>query len=482
MIISRKLSLAGRQCFPVEVNLGDSTNQNMLFLLIVSVNPFTLFCVLRHSVTAMVYNGNMIFQKKSVLVFLLAISLIGGSISPFFVRAADDVDEIKDDINSLEKKLEREKKEKALLDSKLTGINQNLSATERAILQTQTAIDTTRNNLERKILEIRLLEQQIAEREEYLSEMVRELYSYGDNVMIAYLFAGQDDFSESFHAADGILPIGERLDGAVQDIRTDKDHVESERAKLEGMKQEHEGLLLVKSKQKQNLIVAKVDTQEDIEDQATIIKRLQKELSQLQGDLASLTGKSYNAKDIREAVEFASDKTGVPEGVLYGFLKKETNLGANTGQCTYDEVERVSIARYKKYGKKYQASINLLVKRKVLFGDIVKSLGYSKDKKVSCSPSAYIGQGGAMGVSQFMSDVWKGYESQIKSSTGHSKPDPWGLTDGVMAMALKLKRAGATSDKPAVIRSASIAYLGTFNKNYYEGIVYWSKNYKSLFK
>ena len=86
-----------------------------------------------------------------------------------------------------------------------------------------------------------------------------------------------------------------------------------------------------------------------------------------------------------------------------------------------------------------------------------------------------------MGVSQFMSDMWKGYESQIRSQTGNSKPDPWGLTDGVMAMALKLKKAGATSSKESAIRSASVNYLGAFNANYYNGIVYWSKNYKLLF-
>jgi len=196
-----------------------------------------------------------------------------------------------------------------------------------------------------------------------------------------------------------------------------------------------------------------------------------------------LSGKSYNAKDIREAVEFASKKTNVPVGVLYGFLKKETNIGVNTGQCTYKQVESVAIPRYKKYGSKYKNSIALLYTRKALFYDIVDTLGYSREKKVSCTPpsSAYIGQGGAMGVAQFMSDVWKGYESKITAMTGHKNPDPWNITDGVMAMALKLQRAGATSSKESVIRSASINYLGAFYKNYYEGIVYWSKNYKLLF-
>ena len=168
-------------------------------------------------------------------------------------------------------------------------------------------------------------------------------------------------------------------------------------------------------------------------------------------------------------------------------MKMETNLGANTGKCTYKEVESVSVSRYKvllKKNKNWQASIDLLYRRQGIFYDMMKDLGYSKDKKVSCSPAptSYIGQGGAMGIPQFMSDVWRGYEARITATTGHKNPDPWNLTDGVMAMALKLKGAGATSSKESVIKSASINYLGTFNNNYYSGIVYWSQNYKLLFK
>lgn len=422
--------------------------------------------------------------NRFFLVFLLVIALIGGGVFPLVTIAADSASDLQDKYDSLMKKLAKEQKDMALLDSKLTGINQNLSVTEKAIIATQAAIKTTRNNLERKILEIQLLQNEIDDKEQNLTNMLRELYSYGDNATVAYFFAGQDEFSDSFGAADALLPVGDRLGALVEDIRNQKITLENEKSSLEDMKQQHEQLLVVKSKQKQSLIVAQADTQSDIEDQATIIKRLKKELSQLQDDLASLTGKSYNAKDIKEAVEFASDKTGVPKGVLYGFLKQETNLGANTGQCTYDDVERVSVAGYKKYGKKYKASIDRLYSRWETFKDIVDNLGYRKDKKVSCTiafAKAGPNQGGAMGVSQFMSDTWLAYESRIKSQTGHGKPDPWDLTDGVMALALKVKAVGGTSDSASAIKKSTIAYYGVYSAGYYNNVLYWSKNYKSLF-
>jgi len=44
-------------------------------------------------------------------------------------------------------------------------------------------------------------------------------------------------------------------------------------------------------------------------------------------------------------------------------------------------------------------------------------------------------------------DTWLGYKSQIAAKTGHNPPDPWNLTDGVVGMAIKLAKGGATKKK-----------------------------------
>jgi membrane-bound lytic murein transglycosylase B len=290
----------------------------------------------------------------------------------------------------------------------------------------------------------------------------------------------EGSISRILDGSDYVGTVEDRVGDLIEKSLETKNRIERDREELSGVKKEKERLLIIQNSQKKGLLEDKRETQSDIAEKEATIEDLRKKLAELQSDLNILTGRSYDAKDIREAVEFASKETGVPKGVLYGFLKMETNLGANTGQCTYKEVEKVSVARYKKYGSKYKKSIDLLYKRRDIFYEIVKALDYSKDKKVSCSPN-YIGQGGAMGVAQFMSDTWRGYEAQIRAKTGHKNPDPWNLTDGVMALALKTRNAGATSDSASAIKKASINYLGAFNKGYYEGIVYWSKNYKVLF-
>lgn len=411
-----------------------------------------------------------ISKKIILLVFIIALTVVNFSSGTFFARADEEVDKAKKALEKTQEQLDKEQKE-------LQRSQANLSVTQGQINNTSSQLNKTKEEISRKESELENLEKRIELNKKTMVAYAQEMYM-NDSGISWTLSLSNVKFNEYFENFDQMLNVKEKFLIVAEEIRKDKEKTAIVKEELAEKKEEHEDLLVIKQAEKKEIVTDIVETQATIED-------LQKKLAELQSDLLKVTGTSYSAKNIQEAVEYASRKTGVPKGVLYGFLKMETNLGANTGQCTYKKVVEVALARYKsllKKNKKWQSSIDLLNKREDLFYDIVKDLGYSKDKKVSCSPSGYIGQGGAMGVSQFMSDVWKGYESQITANTGHKKPDPWNITDGVMAMAIKLRKAGATSDSSSAIKKASINYLGTFNNNYYSGIVYWAKNYKNLFK
>jgi peptidoglycan hydrolase CwlO-like protein len=414
-------------------------------------------------------------KETFFLVFFALLSVIFSVVPSVPVFAVDE-----GDVSDLEKKIQKELKEAAQIKGELQNINGAITTTVKVIKTTENVIKETEETISRKEAEIAKLEEDASRNKGILRDLVREAYYRDEEFTLPEILAEGDVF-RALNDPEKLLSVGDRINDTLFRIHSVQASVVTEKGSLEEAKEEKARLLVQKEREHRGLVSEKVETEDDLEEQLATIAELEEKLRELKSDLAKITGKSYDAKDIREAVEFASGKTGVPKGVLYGFLKMETNLGANTGQCTYKEVEKVAVARYKKYGKKYQKSIDLLYKRQKLFYALVDTLGYGKDKKVSCTPN-YIGQGGAMGVPQFMSDTWNGYESLIRSKTGHSKPDPWNLTDGVMAMALKLERAGATSDKTSVIKSASINYLGAFNANYYNGIVYWSKNYKKLFQ
>jgi len=396
------------------------------------------------------------------------------------VYAADSISEIENKKDDIEDEIKKEQKALEKKQQELSQIQGAVSSTQSVINKTQSVIKETASTISRKEEEIENLNNQIELKKAMLRSFLQELY-YNNSQPILNAVLTKNNLKDIFSSTDNLVTLEDKILSVSREIADTKAQVEQDKIELAETKKEHEEILDEKVDQKKELLSDKAVVAADVAEKEATIEELQAKLAELESDLSVLTGKSYNAKDIKDAVEYASKKTGVPKGVLYGFLKMETNLGANTGQCTYEQVEKVAVARYKKYGSKYKNSIALLYKRQSIFYDLVDDLGYSKNKKVSCSPSGYIGQGGAMGVPQFMSDVWNGYRSKITANTGHKTPDPWDLTDGVMAMALKLRSAGATSDSPAAIRKASINYLGTFYANYYNGIVYWSKNYKRLF-
>ncbi len=191
-----------------------------------------------------------------------------------------------------------------------------------------------------------------------------------------------------------------------------------------------------------------------------------------------------DATEIEKQAEFASQITGVRKDFLMGMLVVESDLGRNTGKCTYQEVREGAAADHSR-GRLSKQAWKTFLERKKIIQDIADDLGYDADKlKVSCNP-AYSGTGGAMGIPQFMPDTWMEYKDEIAKIVGTDNPDPWSARDGVLAMALKV------ADVPGVVehnvyaeRRASKMYLSGSTSSRYEWyaseIQYWSKNYQDL--
>ncbi|EKE11478.1 MAG: hypothetical protein ACD_15C00075G0005 [uncultured bacterium] len=405
--------------------------------------------------------------KQAVTIILIAFFAVWNFSDGFVVFASDDVEKTKDALESVEKKMKREQAELNASQSVYSKVTAQVGATKSLLNQTATEIS-------RKEAEIKNLNDQISLYKKVLTTYLQEMY-FGSGDDLIKLALSNGAVNDIFGMEDQNLNIKEKILALMEEINSSQDKLSEVKEDLSEKKQEHEKILQQK-KLEQGEIAS------DIQETQATIAELQKKFNELQGELNALLGTNYNAKDIKDAVSYASKKTGVSQGVLYGFLKQETNLGKNTGQCTYADVKKVSIAGYKKYGKKYQASIDRLYHREKLFNSIIDDLGY-KSKKVSCTipfSSAGPNQGGAMGVAQFMSDTWLAYESRISANTGHKKPDPWNITDGVMGLAIKVANAGGTSDSASAIRKATINYYGAFSQGYYNTVIYWSKNYKKL--
>ncbi|MDO8240692.1 MAG: lytic murein transglycosylase [Candidatus Moranbacteria bacterium] len=192
-----------------------------------------------------------------------------------------------------------------------------------------------------------------------------------------------------------------------------------------------------------------------------------------------------NPKEIDEAAKFASEKTGVRKDFLMGMLTVESDLGRNTGKCTYGDVTRGAQEAHAN-GRLGATAWKTFQKRQQTIEKLATNLGYDSEQlKVSCNPGNYAGTGGALGVSQFMPDIWMAYKDEVGAIVGKENPDPWNAKDGVVAMALLLADTpGVTAHNYYAERNSAKMYLsGTISSAYdwyANQAFYWSKNYAKL--
>ena len=368
---------------------------------------------------------------------------------------AEDKDDIKDSIESIEKKIEKEQSAKVKLEAQLAEIQSSVYSTQAQIDKARALIKESEENIARMEEDVEQMGERVDFQKEILRSFVQEVYySKKEPVISMALFKG--DLAKVLGRTDNLLTVEERIMQIAEEIREAKEKIENEQGKIAEAKADHEELLKDKVVQQYELLADRNETQGDIKEKEATIGELQQKMNELKNDLNKLLGKSYDTGDVKDAIKFASSVTGVSKGFLFGMLSVESRLGASVGGCYYKE------SRMSDY-------------RKELFKDICDELDYDyKKKKVSCPPASYTGTGGAMGAAQFMSDTWTGYKSKIATATGHNPPDPWNLVDGVMAMALKLENDGATEKDDIRITSpcngkkiyvdpeiyASMKYLG----------------------
>lgn len=190
--------------------------------------------------------------------------------------------------------------------------------------------------------------------------------------------------------------------------------------------------------------------------------------------------------EVEKAVDFASNATGVRKDFLMGMLVVESNLGRNPGKCTYQEVEQGAELSHQN-GQLSSTSWETFKHRRDIMKTVANSLGYDYEQlKVSCNPgAAYAGTGGAMGIPQFMPDIWMSYKDRVATIVGKDNPDPWNAKDGAVAMALLVSDTpGVTDHSLFAERNAAKMYLSGTTSSKYEWyanqILYWSQNYSKL--
>ena len=372
----------------------------------------------------------------------------------------DECEKGNDKLNNLENKAEDVTKD-------LQQSQGLLQKTTTQVITTQSLIKKTASEISRKEAEVKNLSDRIELNRKILSEYVRQVYYSGEEDPVMKLAFEENNLSGILVNLSQSLSVKERILNLLEETKKSKEELEKTKIELEDKKDDHEKLLNIQ-KSEQNEI------QQDVKEAQATLSELNAKINKLKGELSKLLGSAVSYKNIVDAAAFAAKATGVRKDYLLGVLVVESNLGKYTGGCTFKQSNMSS----------YRAGI---------FKDICEELDYDyKKQKVSCPPAGYKGTGGAMGVAQFMPDTWSGYKKSIAAVTGHNPPDPWNLTDGVVAMALKLaKVSGVTDHKKSAEAKAYCIYLAGGNwasycdnkgVNYGAKVLYWADNYEEKLK
>jgi len=395
------------------------------------------------------------------------------------VYAADDTGDIQDSIASLEKKLKKEQAEKAKLEQNLGQIQNSVYATQRDINKTQSTIKSTTETILRKEEEIIQINQRIDLQMEVLKGIMQELF-YAKKESLAGVIMSDGEFDDILGSSDHLVMLEEKLRTVANEIVEAKSKVEGEKTELAQMKEEHEDNLEEKKDQQQDLLAVKAEVASDVAEKEATISELNQKIAELRSALSGFLGKSYDTKDIDDAVKFASKATGIRKEFLQAELIVETGYGTFTGGCKYDDKKNL---RMKPADK--TEFLKLAKELEKAYG------GNYLNKKLSCTPKrngVFFGYGGAMGVAQFMPTTWIGYKSKISAKTGSNPADPWDLADGITGMAIKLANGGATSKK-GEFGASMLYYCGSTNpspasrkaacRGYAEKVQYFSKDPES---
>ena len=220
------------------------------------------------------------------------------------------VDDTEEDIEGLEKKLEREEGIKARYEGDLSRTQGAINATQYEINKTDALIEETEETISRKEQEVVDLNKRIEVQKEILSRLMQEMY-YGTKEPLFNITIKQNGFSQMLGGEDYILTLENKINSVIGDIKDSKKNIKEDKEELEGEKDKHEGFLSVKQVQQQALLNEKAVTQSKIAKKEVTISEFNSKLSKLRSILSGFLGESYDASDIVDAVKFASKKTGV---------------------------------------------------------------------------------------------------------------------------------------------------------------------------
>lgn len=330
------------------------------------------------------------------------------------------------------------------LNAKIAKINLQIQAVNLSIQQLDGQISVTNSK-------IGTIQSNIATNQTLLASTLQSVYETSNQGFLE-IFLANPRLSDFFTNVNDLLALQgdlkttvDTLTGLMNEMVNQKQQLALERSDAVTLVdyQTSQKQAISATKQQKSDLLSQTKGQESA--YKTLLTKTQKTAAQIRTQIFQLIGGGQLTFDkAYQYAKLASQATGVDPAFILAVLDRESALGQNVGQCSYQ--------------------VAMSPKQIPTFLQIVQSLNLTSELqngilKVSCPNQDGI-YGGAMGSAQFLPVTWAGYSAEITQITGDNPANPWNNADAFVATGLYLRDAGASNSLSSEKIAAAKYYCG----------------------
>lgn len=377
---------------------------------------------------------------------------------------------VEDEIKQNKALLSSKQKETASIARDVDILTYQINQAKLNIRAKELEISRLGGDINRRVVLIGELSDEIEEEKTYLAELLRKTKEL-DQITPVEVILANDSLSGMFSDLDSFSFIQSTMHQSFAVIRDSQNQASLEKISLEA---------------KRN---AEIDARKVIETEKANIERIEREkqnllrmskseeavyqqvLADRERERAAIRSALFELRDTAaipfgQAVDLAlavQQQTGVRAAFILAIITQESNLGQNVGTC--NRPGDPPSKSWRKIMPGPEADRRSSRDDQTVYLRLMRELGLNPDvQPLSCPYGS--GWGGAMGPSQFIPTTWEPYKSRISAITGNNPPSPWRPIDAFTASGLLLRDLGAAAGGYTNERRAALRYYagGNWNK------------------
>jgi membrane-bound lytic murein transglycosylase B len=339
-----------------------------------------------------------------------------------------------------------------ILNDKIASLNLQIQATTLTIQELDSQVADTQD-------QITATQASITGKKAAMGSLMQSLYE-DDQVNLIQMFLQNPQLSDFWDETQGIALLQDNLRAAVQQITDLQSQLQNQETQFEASEsdaasaavyQQAQAVEVASTKSQKTELLTETKGQES--KYQTLLAQTQATAAQIRSRIFQLLGGGQlTFGQAYQYAQVASNATGIDPAFILAILDRESALGQNVGQCSYQTAMSPS--------------------NQPIFLQITQSLNLNPDEMMVSCPNADGVYGGAMGPAQFEPSTWELYASSVQSITGDNPPSPWNDADAFVATALYLKdgMTGCEAVYSAVLSqercTAAKYYAGSRWQNY----------------